>query len=460
MAEDQEKSISRIGPRAITRREALGGGAALVLSACAKTRATSGVKGRSPEAVTDGRPLDRSAAAQAGLVDASDGGPGAADAAATATGKPVNVTMFRGNPSHTFYGTGPISDGLVEKWRFKMGSFLSKATAHREEKRWSGTGWTGTAVFVDGRVFIGSQDSRLYCIDAGSGKEIWRYQGGRMFKSSACYHEGRIFIGNVDDHLHCVDADTGKGIWRWNSGQDLDSSACIYDGRLYIGGEAGYVTCMVPASGKIIWRRFLGGLEGGGGSGGVESSPAVVDGRVYASNYSGVLYCMDALTGKDLWRARTYDDTDVSPVVAKGRVWTAAQEKAPYVYSFDAVTGKRHWRFRNNVGWWSTPALVGDRLFIGGDFRLYCLHAFSGAPLWAYKTGAAVWSSPAVVDGKVIFGSYDRHLYLLDARDGSLLWREKLDGRILSSPCVVAGHVYIGTATGWFYAFGPREAGA
>ena len=30
--------------------------------------------------------------------------------------------------------------------------------------------------------------------------------------------------------------------------------------------------------------------------------------------------------------------------LAHGRVWTAAQEKAPYLYCFDARTGKRYWR--------------------------------------------------------------------------------------------------------------------
>ena len=28
------------------------------------------------------------------------------------------VLMFRGNPAHTFYGTGPLPDGLTELWRF------------------------------------------------------------------------------------------------------------------------------------------------------------------------------------------------------------------------------------------------------------------------------------------------------------------------------------------------------
>ena len=60
--------------------------------------------------------------------------------------------MFRGNPAHTFYGTGPLADRLAVKWRFRMGTFVSHATDTRPEKRWSGTGWTGTAIFVDDKV--------------------------------------------------------------------------------------------------------------------------------------------------------------------------------------------------------------------------------------------------------------------------------------------------------------------
>jgi len=99
------------------------------------------------------------------------------------TGAGVDVPMFRGNPSHTHYGTGPIADKLAVRWKYKMGVYVSPAAAHRKERKWIGTGWTGTAIYVGGKVIIGSLDSKLYCFDAATGKVQWTYKGAAMFKS-------------------------------------------------------------------------------------------------------------------------------------------------------------------------------------------------------------------------------------------------------------------------------------
>ena len=38
---------------------------------------------------------------------------------------------------------------------------------------------------------------------------------------------------------------------------------------------------------------------------------------------------------------------------------------------------------------------------------MYALDAASGVKLWEFETGGSVYSSPAVVGGKVFVGSYD-----------------------------------------------------
>ena len=59
--------------------------------------------------------------------------------------------MFRGNPAHTFYGTGPLSDNPQLKWRFKTTAYKTRSGSY-----WSGTGWTGTAAKLGNYVFFGS----------------------------------------------------------------------------------------------------------------------------------------------------------------------------------------------------------------------------------------------------------------------------------------------------------------
>lgn len=368
------------------------------------------------------------------------------------------VLMFRGNPSHTFYGTGPVPDKPRIIWKQRLASL--KTITHGKPVIWAGTGWTGTAVKQGDYVFVGSAGGYVYAFEAATGKPGWRYGTNRprMYKGSPCLWDNKLYIGNTDNRLHCIDASTGKSVWKFDTGRDLDSSPCVVDGRLYIAGENGHARCIDPLTGKQIWKTFVGGIGPGTllGSNGSETSPAIADGDFYTATYDGILFCIDIRDGRIKWKTRTHDDTDASPVVAGDFVYAAAEEKASYLFCFEREKGREIWRYGGNkMGYWSTPAYANGRLYVGGDdFNLHCVDATSGAPVWTFKTGAGVWSSPCVVDDKVVFGGRDAHLYVVDANSGKEISRVRVDGRIISSPCIVDGTIWVGTATGWFYCFG------
>ena len=366
------------------------------------------------------------------------------------------MLMFRGNPAHTFYGTGPLPDAPRMKWKFRTATIRNRVRGN--PMIWTGTGWTGTAVKFGDYVFVGSAGGYVYAFEAASGKLVWKLKGRGMFKGSLCAYDNKLYIGNTDNLLRCIDAATGKLLWRHDTGRDLDSSPCVVDDRLYIAGENGWARCINPHTGKLIWKTFMGGIERGTrlGSNGSETSPAIAGGDYYAVNYHGIMHCLDIKTGKIKWKTKTGDDTDASPVVAGDFVYAAAEEKASFLYCFAREDGREVWRYGGNKrGYWSTPAIVNDRIYAGGDDkRLHCVDASSGKEIWTFKTGGSIWSSPCVVDGKVVFGSRDKHLYIIDAATGAQIWRHKVDGRIISSPCIVDGTIWVGSATGWFYCFG------
>lgn len=365
------------------------------------------------------------------------------------------MLMFRGNPTHTFYGTGPVSEKPELQWSQTLAKFHTKLRGR--DVIWTGTGWSGQPSKLGGYVFVGGQGGYFYAFDAMTGEIRWRFQGRRMFKGSPCIYKNRIYQGNTDDMYRCIDATNGELIWELDTGTDCDSSGVVVDNRLYVGGESGYLRCMNPDTGKHHWKTHLGGTGKGTlpGSNGSETSPAVADGEVFAATYDGKLHCVDAKTGKVKWRAETGDDTDVSAVVVDGLVYTAAEEKAPRLYCFDREKkGKTVWSFENSNGWWSTPAVVGEKLYIGGnDGRMYCLNAKSGKEIWSWRAPQSIWSSPAVVDGKVIFGCRDPHLYMLDAETGKFIWKHDMGGRTLSTPIVVDGRIYVGSSAGDFRCF-------
>ncbi|MFT7583199.1 MAG: outer membrane protein assembly factor BamB [Myxococcota bacterium] len=366
------------------------------------------------------------------------------------------MLMFRGNPTHTFYGTGPVPDKVPEvRWKQRMQDFesLYYGTPHV----WSGTGWTGQAVVYGGYVFIGSQGRHIYAYEAETGKLRWRFETRRQVKASICLYDNKLYVGCVDDWLRCIDASTGSLVWKLDTGRDLDSSATVVDGRLYIAGENGYARCLDPATGEKHWKAFVGGINRGKktGSYGSETSPAVADGEFYCATYDGELFNLDITTGKKRWIAKTGDDTDVSPVISGDHVFVAAQEKSPYLFCFAREDGRQIWKMTNRRGWWSTPAVVGDNLYIGGfNSRVYGLNARTGEPRWVKRLKSPTWASPAVVDDRVIIGDFDGKLWCLDAKTGDEVWVKKLGGRLHSTPVILNGRIYIGAGDGWFYCLG------
>ncbi len=105
----------------------------------------------------------------------------------------------------------------------------------------------------------------------------------------------------------------------------------------------------------------------------------------------------------------------------------------------------------------STPALVGDRMYVfarqGDDEVTLCLDAKTGEEIWrdAYSVGGADGpargfagprSSPAVVNGKVCNFGVRGTVSCLNAEDGSVLWRHEEVGEFprfytSSSPIIV-----------------------
>ena len=103
----------------------------------------------------------------------------------------------------------------------------------------------------------------------------------------------------------------------------------------------------------------------------------------------------------------------------------------------------------------SSPAVVGDRVFVGtAEGEMCAVSAGEGKLLWRFPTGGTVISSPAVEGDRVVFGSVDCFVYCLGAAEGKLLWRYRTWKPVTASPTVVEGVAYIGSIDGTLTALG------
>ncbi len=148
---------------------------------------------------------------------------------------------------------------------------------------------------------------------------------------------------------------------------------------------------------------------------------------------------------------------------------------------YDAVGVPKYsevkWKFHTNGQVISTPAVVGNTLYVGSeDGNLYAIDLSDGTLKWKFRTKGRVNSSPAVAGGLVYFESYDSNFYAVDAATGKERWKFATGGErryaathlhgaepaaqvmpdpfdfYLSSPVIANGTVYFGSGDGNVYA--------
>jgi len=101
----------------------------------------------------------------------------------------------------------------------------------------------------------------------------------------------------------------------------------------------------------------------------------------------------------------------------------------------------------------SSPAVAGERVFVGIDKALTALDRTTGRVLWQAPTGRKVDSTPLVVGDVVYVGSDDHTFYAFDAASGKRVWSYTTDGSVSSSPTYGEGLILVGSDDGALYAF-------
>ncbi|MHA1840314.1 MAG: beta-alanine-activating enzyme beta-propeller domain-containing protein [Candidatus Ranarchaeia archaeon] len=270
-------------------------------------------------------------------------------------------------------------------------------------------------------------------------------------RSSPAVSNGRVYIGSNDGGVYCLNGVTGALLWHYSTGSDVPSSPTVFNERVYIGSYDSKIYCFNASTGAILWTYTTGGL--------ILSSPAIMDGKVYVGSYDHNIYCLNASNGELLWSYEMDGAVYSSPSVSGQRVYVGS--KGRYVYCLNASTGILIWK--HDVGYpiLSSPAVYGGMIYIGsGEDRhmehqkrdIYCLNASTGTLIWNFTTGSFVESSPAVASGNLYVGSNDGKIYCFNASTGSKLWSYSTGGRVYSSPAIVNGTLYVGSEDKKIYA--------
>jgi alcohol dehydrogenase (cytochrome c) len=125
-----------------------------------------------------------------------------------------------------------------------------------------------TPLEIDGILYFTVPD-QVWAIDAKTGEKIWEFrrdsEGDHLGQRGVAFYNNRIYFGTPDAHLFCLDTRNGKKIWDVTVadvkfGYYLSVAPLVIKGRIIIGtsGDSSDVPHFIEAfdwkTGKTVWR--------------------------------------------------------------------------------------------------------------------------------------------------------------------------------------------------------------
>jgi outer membrane protein assembly factor BamB len=268
-------------------------------------------------------------------------------------------------------------------------------------------GWAeGNPAIENGKLYLVSRNqdgvNKIFCVYADTGHYLWNYTDCYWPFSPVVYN-GRVYFGSLDGYVRCLNALNGSFIWSFSTDSIGTSNApAISAGKVYFGAENGKMYCVNASNGEELWNYPTNGK--------IMECPSMANGKVYFGSVDWKIYCLNAENGQSLWNFSTNYYVDSTPAIAYGKIFIGSRDCN--LYCLNANTGQYVWSFSANDQVDSSPAVADGKVYVGSDDgRMYCLNADTGTKLWDYMTGSYVMSSPAIANAKVYIGSYDTNLY-------------------------------------------------
>jgi outer membrane protein assembly factor BamB len=386
-------------------------------------------------------------------------------------------SQYRGND-----GDGISRDTIAKPW---SGEGLKKVWNAKTAAGFSSMAVADGKVFtVVARDMDGKLAEVCLALDAATGKELWaevtgqaKYRGGGDSgaegnsggdgpRSTPAFSDKRVYVYSAQMVLSCLDAETGKNLWRKDIARDFNGKnigwesamSPVVDQKLvYVagGGADQSMLAFDKGTGAVVWKT--------GDEQMTHATPAVatIHGvrQVIFLMQSG-LVSLDTSNGKTLWKFpfKYQTATGCSPVVSDDIIFCTAGydiggAACQIIRNGDSFEAKELWRIKGNAvvaDLWSTPVCKDGYLYGMISFK-----KFGSGPLKCVdlKTGAVKWEQPGFGAGNVVLAgpnlialSDDGQVVLVEANPAGykeLARTKAVNGKCWSTPALSNGKLYV-----------------
>ncbi len=304
---------------------------------------------------------------------------------------------------------GPNRDGSAPA--------LSSQWPKALKEEWKVTVGVGhsSPVVADGKIYVFArqgEEETLLCLDAATGKEIWRSSQpisfemhpaatahGKGPKSTPVVNKGSVFTLGISGVLSAHDARTGKLKWRHEFSKQYPKTWPAYGTAMspivdhglviaHVGGQdKGALIAFDAETGTVKWTNDMDGPA--------YASPilATLAGvRQLVTFVQKDFVGVDAATGKLLWKLPAkseYDENNVTAISYKDMLIFSREKQGLVAIRLAKQSGEivpqEVWNNKENMLYMSTPVLQGSTLFGFSALKkgqFFALDADTGKTLW------------------------------------------------------------------------------
>jgi outer membrane protein assembly factor BamB len=223
------------------------------------------------------------------------------------------------------------------------------------------------AVIADGNVYFGScATNKIYSIDVAAGEIRWTFFAEGPVRFAPTIYDGKVYFGSDDGYVYCLDGKDGSLVWKYRPGPSdekiigngrmislwpVRTGVLVDDGIVYFAAgvfpyEGLYICALKAGDGSIVWKNDTLGdraheLEFGGIS--PHGYPLASRDVLYIPSGRSMPAGFNRHTGEFLFYA--------SPGAKRGGAWALLDSDrlisgveysgTPHKVTYDAKTGRR-----------------------------------------------------------------------------------------------------------------------
>jgi outer membrane protein assembly factor BamB len=312
---------------------------------------------------------------------------------------------------------------------------------------------------VGKRLYFGSSVSgALTCLDTANGGEVWTFFTDGPIRLAPTVADGKVYFGSDDGHVYCLDAGDGAVVWQERAGPSADQmwgnermiSAWPVRSSVLVDGEDVFWTAGVLATeGMFFCKR-----NAVDGTGGWTVAPARPHQGYLVATADHVI-APSGKTSPSMYRRDDGRNEGSLRRAHRGGSWVLVAADESAVYSGPTLDNATH-QFdpvqRTVVA--SAPGancLIVDQagVYYSTDSQIVALARADRSNLW---TSNLACPFSLIKAGKHLFAGGDSEVRALDAVTGDSLWTAPVAGRALGL-AVANGALYVSTDRGSIHCF-------